>query len=144
MYRAFREEMEKLAGQGRISSSLLRRMGKDELADKNLVARRRVASNIYHALNYKIPGTGNTRLPGMTDSRRRRLTKAIADNPDAYAVDQSVGLATGVPTAVGDTAIILGKRKLERRLGADDERKRSRQLRAPVKSMLDEHRRAGS
>jgi len=107
--RSFNAEAAKLASRFRVSADLARKAGLEGAGDKIEEGGRAAAYRIYKTLNYKIPGTGTSRLPFMTPSRRRKLTMALADNPHllplaAAPIPGTVSTGLGL-TAAGNAAM---------------------------------------
>ena len=98
-----RFELTKNSSQFRVTANIFRRMGAQRMGDSIERGGRRLSGRVYRALNYKIPGTGKTRLPGLTDSRRRRLTHSLAGNPHLLPLAPTPVLEVGaVATAAGN------------------------------------------
>lgn len=98
----FRDEMEKQAARLQVTSDILRRMGKPGAAAKVESAGGRLSDKIYKTLEWKIPGTGNTKI--MPTSTRKRLSRTVGDNPHLM-----LPLLTPIP---GGTTATLGATKL--------------------------------
>ena len=111
--RAFNEEAMKLAERFRATADVARRAGLHATGDRIEDGGRAAAYKIYKGLNYKIPGTGDTRLPFFTPRRRHKMTMMIANNPHLLPTAVSP-----VPESmeVGAGATYLGN-MLARRLG---------------------------
>jgi hypothetical protein len=79
--RAFAEESMKLAERFRATADIARKIGLPRAGDGIEGGGRAAAYKLYKTLNYKIPGTGDTRLPFLTPRLRHKLTMNIANNP---------------------------------------------------------------
>jgi hypothetical protein len=101
----FRDEMEKQAKRFQVTADILRGLKLPGAAAKVERTGGRLSDKIYRALEWKIPGTGNTKI--MPTSTRKRLSRTVGDNPHLM-----LPLLTPIPG--GTTATLAVTKLLER------------------------------